>query len=548
MNDRLSILKPWRLPLVPVATALALALLSLTPSMLPRPALFQGVLCALAALLGYGFGALIGWLFEAGRGEAGPRRAGRIFWLVASVLGIGGLVAYRIWQTQQAQQLGMLVPALAELLLVPVVSVVLFGLLLIACRAVRTAGRWLQGKVGRGLPRRAATVLVVLVLAFALVLLGNRGVVQRVTAALDSVYLEVNDDFLTELDPPAVPELSAGPGSAVSWDELGRQGRLFVENAPSAGQVAAFSGTNAAQPIRIYIGAGGEVGVQPAAQAALAVQELERTGAFDRAVLNVATGTGRGWVNENQIQALEYMWGGDTATVSMQYSYLPSWMSFLMDSSRAQEAGRLLFDAVYAHWIELPADERPKLVVSGESLGSFGAEAAFSGAQDFATRTYGALFVGPAAGNQLWNQFTAERDAGSPQHLPVYQDGQTVRFSSDGVNWSGADDWEGSRIGYLQHSNDPISWGDASVLTQRPDWLRSGQRAANIPDAMIWVPVITGLQLVLDQVAPGVPDGQGHEFGQVPVRAWAQILPPEGWQQADTERLVQLLAEAEPAR
>lgn len=65
---------------------------------------------------------------------------------------------------------------------------------------------------------------------------------------------------------------------------------------------------------------------------------------------------------------------------------------------------------------------------------------------------------------------------------------------------------------------------------------------------MIWIPVITGLQLVLDQVAPGVPDGQGHEFGQVPVRAWAQILPPEGWNQEDTERLVQLLATKQPAR
>ena len=77
-------------------------------------------------------------------------------------------------------------------------------------------------------------------------------------------------------------------------------------------------------------------------------------GGFDRAVLNVVTGTGRGWVNENQARALEFMWAGDTATVSIQYSYLPSWMSFLIDGERAQDAGRLLFDAVYAEWVELP--------------------------------------------------------------------------------------------------------------------------------------------------------------------------------------------------
>lgn len=99
--------------------------------------------------------------------------------------------------------------------------------------------------------------------------------------------------------------------------------------------------------------------------------ELERLGAFDRSVLNVVTPTGSGWVNENQAQALEYLWHGDTATVSMQYSYLPSLLSFLVDGNRAETAGRLLFDDVYARWSELPPGHRPKLVVSGESLGSF---------------------------------------------------------------------------------------------------------------------------------------------------------------------------------
>ncbi|MCW4467308.1 alpha/beta-hydrolase family protein [Glutamicibacter sp. MNS18] len=526
------------------------ALLTLTPSLLPRTALFQGVLCAVAAILGYGAGVLVSWLIETARKEHEPvrRRARTPLVLVfALLLGIG-LWLYQRWQRQQRDALGMDGQPFWQVLLVPLLGLVLFGALLVICRIIHRSGQWLIAKLGRIVPPRVAVVVAVLVLAMGLSSVMDRTLIQRVAGTLDNIYLGVNDEFLNELQKPLVSEVSAGPGSLSSWEQLGRQGRLFVNNTPQREEISQFTGTQAQQPIRVYIGAGSDGEVDLREQAYQAVEELERTGAFERQVLNVATGTGRGWVNENQIQAMEYMWGGDTATASIQYSYLPSWMSFLVDSTRARDAGRLLFDAVYQRWAQLPHEQRPLLVVSGESLGSFGAEAAFSGAQDFASRTDGALFVGPAANNQLWGQLTTERDAGSPQHLPVYQEGEHVRFSDDGVRWPGQGDWEGTRIGYLQHANDPISWGHASVLTQRPDWLRNGQRPDEIPRQMIWVPVITGLQLVLDQVAPGVPDGQGHEFGQVPVRAWAQILPPEEWNQDDTERLVRLLSTSQPAR
>jgi len=64
------------------------------------------------------------------------------------------------------------------------------------------------------------------------------------------------------------------------------------------------------------------------------------------------------------------MTGGDTATVAVQYSYLPSWLSYLVDQDRAREAGRELFDAVYDRWSKLPMNRRPTLVVVGESLRS----------------------------------------------------------------------------------------------------------------------------------------------------------------------------------
>ena len=48
-----------------------------------------------------------------------------------------------------------------------------------------------------------------------------------------------------------------------------------------------------------------------------------------------------------------------------------------MDQEKARQAGQALFGAVSARIRALPEAQRPKLVVFGESLGSFGGEAPF---------------------------------------------------------------------------------------------------------------------------------------------------------------------------
>ena len=95
-------------------------------------------------------------------------------------------------------------------------------------------------------------------------------------------------------------------------------------------------------------------------RAELAVRELERAGGFDREVLVVVTTTGTGWVDPAASDSLEYEFNGDTAMVAMQYSYLPSWLSFLVDQVKARDAGRALFDAVYGEWAQLPPDVSPE--------------------------------------------------------------------------------------------------------------------------------------------------------------------------------------------
>src|SRR6516225_6389404 len=109
------------------------------------------------------------------------------------------------------------------------------------------------------------------------------------------------------------------------------------------------------EPIRIYAGLASAKGAQ--AQANLAVKDLERAGAFQRKYLDVVTTTGSGWVDPALVDTFEYLSGGNCATVAIQYSYLPSWISYLVDKAKAQEAGQALFDAVYGMWAKLPSGQ-----------------------------------------------------------------------------------------------------------------------------------------------------------------------------------------------
>ena len=193
------------------------------------------------------------------------------------------------------------------------------------------------------------------------------------------------------------------------------------------------------------------------------------------------------------------MWDGDTATVSIQYSYLPSLLSFLVDGNRAEVAGRLLFDDVYAHWSGLPARASTEAGRERGEPGQLSAPRPPSPApRTSRSRTDGALFVGPTNNNPLWSRFTAERDAGTPEVLPTYDGGATVRFADSPADLGTAGSWTGSRVGYLQHANDPVTWWDWSLALHKPDWL-SEPRGRDVSPSIRWIPLITMLQLGADQ-------------------------------------------------
>lgn len=314
-----------------------------------------------------------------------------------------------------------------------------------------------------------------------------------------------------------------------AWDKIGFQGRKFVGTGPSKEDIESYTKQTALEPIRVYAGKSTAETAEERAQ--LALDELKRTGAFDRDVLVIATATGTGWLDPSVVDALEYLHGGNTAIVSQQYSYLPSWISFLVDQERAREAGRVLYDTVLEEWATLPEDNRPKLLVYGLSLGSFGSQAAFSGINDIRRSVDGALFTGSPNDSEVWRKTTDNRDEGSPEWQPTYKKGEAVRFAStreDIIKSDGT--WQdNTRILFLQHATDPVVWFSFDLIFNKPDWLNES-RGRGVSESTRYFPIVTFLQVTLDQaIAASAPIGYGHYYVDTPVYAWAAVYQPADW-------------------
>lgn len=386
-----------------------------------------------------------------------------------------------------------------------------------------------------------ARVLGVLLVGFVLWSLLSGVAADAALRALDASFALRDLETPRGAQRPTTPLRSGSEESLVEWGELGREGRAFVGGGPSADRIAELTGRPSTEPIRVYAGLGNAADVE--ARAALAVDDLERAGGFDRSYLLVVTTTGTGWVEPSAASGFEYVTGGDSAIVGMQYSHLASWLSFVVDAARAREAGRALFDAVYERWSARPQDDRPELYVFGESLGSFGAEEAFSGEFDLNNRTSGALLVGPPNFNPLYRTFIEDRDAGSREIEPVYRDGRIIRFTTSAERPQPEDaPWPGSRVLYLQHASDPVTWWSTDLLLTRPDWLEEA-RGDDVPGEMRWMPFITFLQVSADLAgAFSTQPAHGHNFSGEHAAAWVNVVQPEGWTPDITERLRQELA------
>ena len=524
--------------------ALVFLCLSLTPSLLPRPPAFQGAVSGISAVIGYGIGVAAAWIWRefADRGPRKPsRRSWLVFWSVAGVAVVVFAVLSERWQRQLRDLVDVPSPSFFSYLLIPVVAAVIFVGVVALGRGIRWIYRKLAAQLTRLFGARAARATAMVMLVAATALLFGGVVTDALVASADRSFALLDTQTSGGASEPTSTLRSGGPGSLVSWDELGRQGRRFTGTGPTEEDIAAFTEAAAMEPIRAYVGYASAADSE--ARAALAVDELERTGGFDRSYLLVVTTTGTGIVEPSSASSFEYLTGGDSAIVATQYSHLPSWLSYLVDQDVAREAGRDLFDAVYAEWSQLPAEDRPKLMVYGESLGSFGGENAFSGEGDLANRTSGALFVGPPSFNPLYRDFVEDREPGSPEVEPVYNDGRTIRFT--GRPRAGippvSSPWTGTHVLYMQHASDPITWWSPDLILSEPDWLEE-PAGRDVLEEMRWIPFVTFWQVSADlALSFSTPPGHGHVYTGEHVDGWAAVLQPEDWSKEKAARLREII-------
>lgn len=514
---------------------------SLTPSLLPRVPQVQGVLSGVALAVGYGVGKAVyfsWWLLEF-KEVSGPFRRIPI-WLSTIALGLLTVFTFSrsvVWQNSVRQKMEMPDVESAYVWTVAGIALAVALLLILIMRGMLRLVNLAIALLMRLVPRRTAiglgSILAVL-LVFSLV---NSFVVQRALLAADTLFATLDGVVSDGVEAPTHGFASGGPNSLVDWDDIGANGKDFLVEGPDQAEIAAFTGRDALEPIRVY--AGYNSGDNSEERAAIALQDLIKMGGFDRSVLIVATPTGTGWLDPAAIRPIAYLHGGDLAIVSTQYTYVPSWLSLMVEPDRSRLAARALFNEVFTYWTALPEDSRPELYLFGLSLGALGSEASADLMTLFSDPIDGALWSGPPFASTIWPQLVAGRNENSPAQLPEFRDGSLVRFMNQDKIATPADaNWGPMRLLYLQYASDPMVFFSTDLALQRPDWLGE-DRGADLSEYFNWYPLVTFLQVGFDvPMATSTPSGYGHTYDALDyIEGWIEVTQPKNWTQADTDRL-----------
>jgi uncharacterized membrane protein len=409
------------------------------------------------------------------------------------------------------------------------IAIVTFLVLVLFARVFKKAVHYASTIADRFMPRRVARVIGIAITLLAFWSIATGTLLRFTLHRIDSSYAAIDALIEPDHERPTAPLMTGSAASFIDWNELGRMGRRFVAEGPTASEIEAVTHQSALTPIRVYAGINNADTVEK--RAALALEEMKRVGGFERSILVVVTPTGTGWVDPSAMAPLEFLHNGDVASIAMQYSYLSSPLSLLIEPDYGANAARALFSAVYGYWTSLPKEHRPKLYLQGLSLGSLNSERSANLFEIFADPIQGAVWSGPPFVNAVWNQVTASRNAGSPAWLPRFRDGSMFRFmNQDGITGPADAPWGPIRIVYLQYASDATTFFAPQYAYRRPTWL-DAPRGPDVSPQLQWFPFVTMLQLAVDMMlANSTPMGYGHIFApEHYLDAWVAVTAPKGW-------------------
>ncbi|RDI49212.1 alpha/beta-hydrolase family protein [Nocardia mexicana] len=427
-----------------IGTSLALTLgtaASLTPGLLPRTAAAQAILTALLvtiALTVAGIARIIGRRlgFDINHRLAAYRIPVA---LTGTLMVSGAVVLAQQWQNRLRDAMGVAAVGADHWLRCGVGAVLIVVVLVGIARGIR----WLVRRLGR---LRSVGLAVVAALATQVVLLPTVVDWRRSADATANAFVD------STLVQPVSLTRSGSAASEVSWASLGAEGRKFVAGSPS-------------RAARVYVGLNSAPDLK--SRVALAIRELDNSGAWNRANLVVMIPTGSGWIDANAARGLDERFGGDVALLGMQYSQAPSWATFVFGRSAAEESARTLFTAVEQRIAALP--HKPRLYIYGQSLGATAGSALFADDADQQRRVCAALWAGPPAGR-------------------VHHGNATI----------------------LANSSDPVVQWSPELLWHAPDPAGTRSDAPRPP----WIPLLSFVQTSADLLtALNPPPGHGHRYG-----------------------------------
>ncbi|WP_083864817.1 alpha/beta-hydrolase family protein [Nocardia brevicatena] len=434
---------PWRWPRVGTTLAAGLGtLVSLAPGLLPRTPTTQAVLTGLLVAVAFAFAGLIRLVIRRRGNRAGDPTGPRRLILAVAVIAVLAMVIHAgAWQNTLRAAMGVASIGPGYWVRWGVGTALLTGSLMLVVRGSRRLLRWV------GWSRVAVTAVVAgLLVAFF-----------GVPALVDwgrGTYAAANASVDPDMVRPATFTRSGSAESMVNWTSLGREGQRFVTSGPSGA-------------VRVYVGLRSAPDL--AGRAELAVRELERTGGFDRSHLVIAVPTGSGWVDARALEGFGMRFGGDVAVVALQYSYAPSWATFIFGRRAAAVSAQALFTAVEKYAATLPRP--PRLYLYGQSLGALGGSAVFTDPAEQNRRACSVLWAGKPGG-------------GGPE--------------------------PGARTAVLANISDPVVHWSPGLLWRPPN-LSATRRDAPIPR---WLPVVSFLQTTADLLgALDAPPGHGHRYG-----------------------------------
>lgn len=521
--------------------------LSLTPSLIPRPPLIQGILSGCVFAVGYAVGATLEWVWA--YLEVRPldhRVRSWVRW--AATLLIGGIVLvclanYAGWQNAVRAVMKIEPVDEGHLLIVIGMAIVPAAVLILLGTAVTHGVQRVAAMLGRALPPRVATLSSIVIVGLVTAMLFSGVLLRGALSVLDEFFEQLDAVAGQFGDPaPTDPLRSGSAQSAIEWKSIGRDGRIYIETQPVRADIEAITGRPAKDPLRTYVGLRSADNARDRAQ--LALTEMLRIGSFDRATLVILMPVGTGWIDPPSIGAIEYLLDGDVASVALQYSYLTSPLSLVVEPTQGTDAAQALFDAVYGYWRTLPKGHRPRLFLSGLSLGANASQSSTLFLDALSDPFDGALWIGPPYSSPVWRWATTNRLPGSPQWRPVLGQSSSIRFGNRGreLGQPGRP-WGPMRIAFLQYPSDPIVFFDYASLFSQPDWM-VGQRGEGVSYDFHWYPIVTFLQLGMDMaLAITSPVGFGHIYSAADYTdAWYALAEPAGWDSARLDALKAKLA------